>query len=132
MVMVAEKGGIHTFMSTTKYYITKNSAIESLEVSKAEFDKCLEKLVTDCYDEEDFDEELEETIPWINLLGCEYSPAKALRYLDWDAYRQEFLAFQDNKLKEKKEELDNKGTCTIWGTIFEIRDDDDDEDGDNE
>lgn len=74
--------------------------------------------ISDYFDEDDFKEEVNDSYPDIDIMGCSYSPGDIWKQVDYIAFREGFNDWLDNRdkeeineyqtLKEELEDLENE------------------------
>ena len=83
--------------------ISKNEIEEKIEY----LEETKEKLENE-FDEEEYDEMLNEIYEEVNICGYKYEPSHALKLIDEIAYDTGFNEWQSECITEKEEEIDNE------------------------
>lgn len=104
----------------------KKYFIDLEEVSEEEFNEELENEI-EHYIEESYDDVLDDMYPPYQVGCCTFYASNVLRQLDPVAYHCGFDDFVDSELSDKKYELETQSYCEVNGTIFEIKEDEEDE-----
>ena len=104
-----------------KYLINKD------EVSENEFFRSLEENSNNVNDENAFDASLDD-ICSVTILGNDYSASYVLKEVDPTAYRTRMSDWQSEQYNDVVSNLDNRGIINLGGDLFEIVNEDFEED----
>lgn len=104
----------------------KKYFIDLEEVSEEDFYEELENEIRH-YIEESYDDVLDDMYPPYEIGCCTFYASSVLRQLDPVAYNCGIDDFVDSEYSNAEYDLETKSYCEVNGTIFEIKEDEEDE-----
>lgn len=97
--------------------------INDVEVKKDEFDSQLEDAVNNSFDEDEFDEMLDNCYPTITICGITFFPSQILKGCDPVAYR----CYEGNEesfcLEQAQDDIEKGNEISLDGKYFRQEDD---------